>query len=306
MSSSEIRTPPNKSGVCRSDPKCLYWMFTIPADAWSVPSSLPDNVGYMCGQLEVGGTSGYKHWQGVVYYKTKVRKRTALNIFPTQCHIEPTRSEAAREYVHKDETSVEGTRFELGKLPLRRNSRADWDQVWNMATVGKYSPIPANIRVQNYRTLKQITADFAKPHRLVRRIDVYWGKTGIGKSRRAWYEAGDGAYSKDPRTKWWCGYRTQKFVVMDEFRGAIDISHLLRWTDRYPVSVETKGSTTPLLLERMWITSNIPPEQWYPDLDAETLAALMRRLNVVEMTEAWQEPEEDNVNVNELIEMLDQ
>jgi len=34
------------------------------------------------------------------------------------------------------------------------------------------------------------------------------------------------------------GYRGQEHVVFDEFRGGIDISHVLRWFDRYPVIVE--------------------------------------------------------------------
>lgn len=111
---------------------------------------------------------------------------------------------------------------------------------------------------------------------------VFWGTTGTGKSRRAWDEAGMEAYGKDPRSKFWDGYGIQKHIVIDEFRGGIDISHLLRWTDRYPCRVEIKGSSVPLVAEKIWITSNIPPTQWYPLLDDQTLAALMRRLTVIE------------------------
>ena len=80
---------------------------------------------------------------------------------------------------------------------------------------------------------------------------------GTGKSRRAWSEATLSAYCKDPRTKFWCGYTTQSNVVLDEFRGGIDISHVLRWLDRYPVRVEIKGSSRPLLATTFWITSNL-------------------------------------------------
>jgi len=109
---------------------------------------------------------------------------------------------------------------------------------------------------------------------------VYWGRTGTGKSRRAWDEAGLDAYPKDPRTKFWCGYREHENVVIDEFRGGIDISHLLRWFDRYPVVVELKGGATCLKAKTIWITSNIHPNDWYPELDDETKSALMRRLNI--------------------------
>lgn len=142
--------------------------------------------------------------------------------------------------------------------------------------------IPANVRVVNYRTIRSIASDYSKAVGLERKCMVYWGKTGTGKSRRAWDEAGLDAYCKDPRTKFWDGYTFEKNVVLDEFRGGIDVAHLLRWLDRYPVRVEIKGSSRPFLAEKIWITSNISPVMWYPMLDEETLAALMRRLEVIE------------------------
>lgn len=114
-----------------------------------------------------------------------------------------------------------------------------------------------------------------------KRIVVFHGPTGSGKSRRAWAEAGYDAYSKCPRTKWWTGYQGHANVVIDEFRGGIDIAHILRWFDRYPVSVETKGSTKPLVAKNIWITSNLHPLNWYIDLDKETKDALLRRLEVI-------------------------
>jgi len=114
-----------------------------------------------------------------------------------------------------------------------------------------------------------------------REIVCYWGTTGMGKSRRAWEEAGLNAYPKDPRSKFWDGYRGQEHVVFDEFRGGIDISHVLRWFDRYPVIVEVKGSSTVLKAKKIWITSNLHPNDWYPELDQETKSALIRRLTIV-------------------------
>lgn len=278
-------------------------MFTIPRGDWNPPNTLPEGVEYLCGQQEIG-ENGYHHFQGVVYFRSKVRFNTAKRSFPITAHLEPTRSEAARDYVRKDATQVAGTGFELGSLPLRRNNRTDWDAVWGMARGGTLSPIPANIRVPHYRTLRVIASDYAVPVAVGRKTKVYWGPTGVGKSRRAWFEAGapERVYPKDPRSKWWCGYRNQPCVVMDEFRGAIDISHLLRWTDRYPLTVETKGSTVVGSWETMWITSNLHPRDWYVDLDPITYQALERRLEIVEMTESWTEPEEeDMIDVNELI-----
>lgn len=139
---------------------------------------------------------------------------------------------------------------------------------------------PAQIRVQCYRSLRGIAADHSKPVGMERQCYVFWGRTGTGKSRRAWAEAGMEAYCKDPRTKFWCGYQGERSVVIDEFRGGIDVAHLLRWLDRYPVRVEVKGSSRPLAAESIWITSNLDPRLWYPEIDSETLNALLRRLNI--------------------------
>lgn len=115
----------------------------------------------------------------------------------------------------------------------------------------------------------------------------YWGPTGTGKSHRAWEEAGPDAYPKNARTKFWDGYRGHSHAVVDEFRGAIDVGNLLTWLDRYPVSVEIKGSAVPLQVTHFWICSNLSPENWYPGLDEFTLSALLRRLDIVEMNEPY-------------------
>lgn len=254
-----------------------HWILTIPHYCF-LPWLPPDCV-YIRGQLEQGD-GGFLHWQVYVVFKKKIRLRGVKSVFGEQTHAEPTRSAAAREYVWKENTRIDGTTFELGTLPIRRNSQCDWDSVWTAAISGSILDVPSNVRVVHYRTLRTIAGDHAVPPALVRSIYVFWGPTGLGKSRDAWANAGLDAYSKDPRTKFWDGYRGQQNVVVDEFRGCIDIAHVLRWCDRYPVNVEIKGSSVPLLATNIWFTSNLHPRDWYPGLDNATLDALLRRLNI--------------------------
>jgi len=195
-------------------------------------------------------------------------------------HCELGRSEAAAEYVWKEDTRVEGTQFEFGSKPIQRNSKIEWDKVWEAAQKGNLMEIPTHLRVQSYRTLRQIAADYAKPVGMERFGYVYWGRTGTGKSKQAWELAGVDAYPKDPRTKFWCGYDGQKHVIIDEFCGGIDISHMLRWLDRYPVIVEIKGSSRCLNATHFWITSNVDPRLWYPEATEEQKLALLRRLEI--------------------------
>lgn len=165
-------------------------------------------------------------------------------------------------------------------MPIRRGNSTDWESIRENARRGELDAIPSDVYCRLYNNLKRIAVDHMEAVGVERTIKVYWGRTGTGKSRRAWAEAGENAYPKDPRSKFWDGYRNHEHVVCDEFRGGIDISHLLRWFDRYPVIVEVKGSSVVLRAKRIWITSNIDPRNWYPDLDEETKQALLRRLEI--------------------------
>lgn len=216
----------------------------------------------------------------MVTLQRKQRLAWIKRLFGDQAHAELSRSEAARAYCFKVETSVEGTAFELGQLPVRRNNSEDWGRIRDLAKRGRLDDIPGDIYVRCYNQLRRITTDHLAPTPMQREVVCYWGRTGTGKSRRAWDEAGMDAYPKDPRSKFWDGYRGQTHVVVDEFRGGIDISHILRWLDRYPVIVEVKGSSVPLEATKIWFTSNIPPQDWYPDLDEETKNALRRRMTI--------------------------
>lgn len=256
----------------------IFWMLTIPQQNFT--PYLPPGCAYCKGQMEQG-EGGYLHWQILVALSKKGSLQTVRRMFGT-AHAELTRSERAGEYVWKEETRVEGTQFELGCKPIRLNSSTDWDQVWTAAVAGEIDTIPSGVRIRNYFAIRAISSTYAKSTPMERKVFVYWGKTGTGKSKLAWEEGSVEAYPKDPRTKFWCGYSTQENVIIDEFRGGVDIAHLLRWTDRYPCCVEIKGSSVPLRAKSIWITSNLHPRDWYPELDSETLAALLRRLNVTE------------------------
>lgn len=256
----------------------IFWMCTIPHEDF-VPYPHPQ-CSWIRGQLELA-ESGFVHWQICLALRRKGSCNQMRGYFGERGHYELTRSERAAGYVWKEDTRVANTQFEFGTKPIQRNSPQDWEGIWDSAVRGDLNAIPHQIRVQSYRTLRAIAADYAKPIGMERTCVVFWGPTGSGKSRRAWEEAGMDAYPKDPNSKFWCGYNCQENVVIDEFRGRIDISHLLRWLDRYPTIVEIKGASVCLVARKIWITSNLSPEQWFPECDIMTVNALLRRLEVI-------------------------
>lgn len=268
-----------------------YWILTIPRNDWQVPDVLPENTACIQGQAERGNVDGYEHWQIVVGFTRSTRLAGVKRIFGLTAHCELTRSEAALAYVQKEDTRIEGTQFKLGRFALKRNCAHDWDTIKDLAKSGRMDEVPSDVYIRHYSTLCRIGQDHQKPAPMVRSAVVYWGPTGSGKSRRAFEEAGifililgEFPYVKCSRTKWWTGYKDQENVVIDEFRGSIAIDYLLRWLDRYPCSVETKGGSRNLMAKRFWFTSNLHPREWYKDIDEVTYAALERRLEIVEIT----------------------
>lgn len=100
------------------------------------------------------------------------------------------------EYVWKEDTRVEGTQFELGRLPFQRGSSVDWDAIRDNARRSRLDDIPSDIYVRYYGNLRRIAADNLQPVQQQRTVYCFIGPTGTGKSRRAWDEAGLSAYPK--------------------------------------------------------------------------------------------------------------
>lgn len=260
-----------------------YWLLTIPHHQFM--PYLPESVGYIKGQLEKGAEDGYLHWQVLCCLLKKGRLRTVKGIFGSGIHAELSRSEAATEYVWKEDTRVLNTQFELGKTPFKRNDKKDWNRIRDQAMGGQLAQIlaeEAEVAVRHYAALQRIQKDFAPAkHRGQQIVNVYWGVSNSGKSHKAFEAAGENFYVKSPLTKWWDGYSGQENIILDEFRGVVDITHILKWLDKYPCYVETKGGQVPLHSKRWWITSNLSPLDWYPNLDEDTKDALKRRLGIV-------------------------
>jgi len=201
----------------------IFWFCTLSVAASPVlpcleRGELPAGMVWIRGQQESGSAGGYLHWQFICAFAQKKSLQGVKAVLGRECFCELSRSEAANEYVCKEDTRVAGP-WEWGAKPVRRNSKVDWESVWEAAKKGDLACIPPSIRVVSYRTIRAIAADHLSPTPIVREVQCFWGKSGTGKSRRAWDEAGLDSYSKCPRSKFWDGYQGQSHVVIDEFRG---------------------------------------------------------------------------------------
>jgi len=255
-----------------------FWLLTIPQNAYMC--YLPPSCCFIKGQLERGERTGYLHWQLLVCFKKKVRLAGVKNVFGSTIHAELSRSAAASEYVWKEETSVAGTRFELGQVPFKRNDKSDWERVRVLAKANKLDQIDADIYVRFYGSLKRIAKDHMTA---VDELDDVcglwiWGPPGSGKSRMARDEYDP--YSK-MCNKWWDGYGGEDNVLLDDFDKVHCVlgHHLKIWADRYPFIAEQKGGAVRIRPKKIIVTSNYQIDDIFAD--QVLVAALLRRFEVI-------------------------
>lgn len=224
---------------------------------------------------EETGANGTHHFQGYLECSKPVRI-TALKKIPglERAHFEKrrgTRAEAIAYCRKQDETYVDGP-YEYGDFEAGgQGSRNDyttlkklvdqqasdkilWDQVPDLF-------LRFHTAIPKVRLLSQPQRNF------MTKVYVLWGETETGKTSWAVMHSGRrGAtlYFKQ-RSNWWDNYNGHDDVILDDFYGWIKYDELLRLCDRYPCQVEIKGSHTVFAPQRIYITSNKRPQEWYKE-----------------------------------------
>lgn len=115
-------------------------------------------------------------------------------------------------------------------------------------------------------------------------VELYYGPTGVGKSRLADTLFPD-AYRKGGGP-WWDQYEGELQVILEDFDSDFcSIGDLLRILDRYSLRVPVKGSFVQLVANHFIITSNELPDEWYPNATPKRLNAVKRRIgDVIDFT----------------------
>ena len=118
-------------------------------------------------------------------------------------------------------------------------------------------------------------------------IHVRWSRqSGTGKTRHVWeFSNCDVIRAKYAQNIiWFDGYDGHKHILFDEFHPnecKISPSTFLEYIDIYPIQLPVKGGFKWRLAEHIWITSNEPPEEWWPWLTEDRRSCLLRRLTDV-------------------------
>ena len=223
------------------------------------------------------GDSNTPHLQGYVVFHTMQRLAAVKRLSP-RAHWEVARgsTEQNKAYCTKD-----GDFTELGEEPITKaaSGRAEkerWEAARDAARRGDLEAVDADIYLRHYRALKEIAKDhMVKPNDADNVTGIwYYGPPGTGKSRTARLDY-PGAYDK-MQNKWWDGYQSELYVIIDDFDSKELGHHLKIWGDRYSFLAETKGGAINIRPEKIVITSNYSIEELFAD-NPTLIAALKRR-----------------------------
>jgi hypothetical protein len=256
------------------------------------------SVSYLIAQMEKAPTTGTIHLQGALIIKSPqaIRIPQLREIFASlpSCHWSPARQwDKLVEYCRKAESKVAGP-WERGALP-RPGQRSDLAALAAAVQGGKRAREVAledpGAYVKYHKGLRALEAVTRKPYHGQRRVALFWGETGTGKTRAVYDSfAVDEVYSvADTRTPWFDGYEGERVVLFDEMGlGSMDLNILKRLTDRYPTMVPIKGGMASWMANTVIMTANTHWTHWYPKGTSSDFAALQRRARIFKFPEERQ------------------
>ena len=262
---------------------------------------------YWCMCDEVG-EEGTPHTHVFLIFKNAVMFDTMHRKF-YGVHIEEAHGSNSenRDYVRKEgrwaesekkETNNISTFEESGEMPPDRvAAKSTSQQILDMIVSGasnaeiieafpsaytKINPIE-----QTRQTL--LEEKYKNSNRFVE-VVYLWGSPGVGKTRYVMDKYGyENVYRVTDYEHPFDGYKGQDVIVFEEFRSCIKIGDMLDYLDIYPLTLPCRYNNKIACFTKIFIISNIPLEQQYPEIQREqprTWVAFLRRIRYIhEMTQ---------------------
>jgi len=285
-----------RNGSSSEGQRKARWCFTINFEGREVESILREDklpaieapIRYRIYQLETGET-GTLHYQGYLELERQLNSRE-LHELPGMSRASTFYAKGTCEqnqrYCSKEDGRKAGP-FEEGSPRNQQGKRNDIVQLKDAIDRGEddrslfeihFASATRYIRGLQYYRQCRVDQRTTPP-----RVFVYWGEPGSGKSKRAHAIVrgrGWSYYSKSNGTgKWWDGYYGQSAVILDEFDPTeFPYRYFLQLLDRYPFKVQVKGSMVEFNSERIFVTTNTHPKDWYPN---ESYGPLERRIEKI-------------------------
>lgn len=231
---------------------------------------------------ELAPTTGKLHYQSFVYFYEPKSWKQVSNFFGNS-HVEEmsematftdNRTYIVGPYKKGDKEKPYNPEYEeFGEMP-QQGARTDLVKVTNSVKEGKSVDEVAMenpVMFHQYgRTLERIEAiTLRKQFRTEMCKGIwYWGESGCGKSHKCFENYDPNTmYVKNLNEDWWDGYKGQKIVILNEFRGQISFSNLLALTDKWPTTVKWRGrEPVPFLATEIRVSCIHHPKKLFKNL----------------------------------------
>lgn len=226
---------------------------------------------YLIYGREIAPTTKTRHLQGYIYFRSPRSFNAIKKKLPIGAHIEFAKGDAPanREYCIKG-----GDWFEFGEMPVQgkrndiiglrnaiRDGQTDLQIINDDVNVGAYA------KYIKFADRCRTLYDKIKSNRFRQlEVVVIYGPAGTGKTRYVYdHEGYEDVYPLGQAQKemWFDGYDNEKILLIDDFYGWIKWAFVLKILDGHPLRINIKGGTRWAMWEKVYITSNKPPWEWY-------------------------------------------
>lgn len=242
-----------------------------------------DDLRYLVIGDEICPTTGRQHYQGWLQIRTS-RTKTAIakrlgvkDMWMMGCFGDEYSNE---KYCGKDKKFTKWGEF------IIQGQRRDLEEIKNEIVEGKTIEEVAIEHPEMYcryrNGLKDIAGIIAKRNsKKFREVEVVvlYGDTGTGKTRTAMEHA---EYKiEGDNLDWWDGYNGEETILIDEYDTDVKITKMLNLLDGYQLRLPIKGGFTYANWTKVYITSNVHPDNWHLYAKDAHKEALKRRITHV-------------------------
>lgn len=262
-----------------------------------------EQIRYLTYQLETCPKTKRVHMQGYLEMYRKMRTPGVQKMLGVKCRVDAplvSSRQRCKDYCQKEDTAHFRTTYpkwfeedkdghakgmrnadtevvELGEWRQKKGDRTDLHQLYEKINSGcteveVYKACPTSyIKYSTgVRRVRALLSQELLNNRYIEGLEVIvvWGASRSGKTR--WVldqHPGTDIYepvlSSSAGKYWFDGYDGQKVILLNEFYGQLRSHYMQNLLDSYRRQVEKKGDTVISNWNKIYITSNVHPKDWY-------------------------------------------
>lgn len=294
---------------------------TLKSKFWMITTNNYSRIDYMsqwsykCDYIiigkEVGKKCGVPHIHTYIEFTSQKRFETLKKAFPkSNLQIRRGTAQECRNYVMKDGNFEERGTISQPQQGARNDLRETCDKILEgYVDVDDIAEEDPNLYHLYGRTLMKSEDLYLRKQFRTTMTKCKWlcGTTSTGKSHYLFKDYNPNTHYlwKLNDNGWQDGYKQQKIVCINDFRGEIPYNELLQMIDKWPHTVRRRGKEPmPFTSELVLISSSLHPRKIYKNRDVEdSMDQLLRRIEIIEMNQKFTEMpskySEGNTNTSE-------